>query len=52
MLRLGVRNPHWEWAKVSNLKIDGTYGNKKQFSDGVILDNPLIPFWGTEVSGR
>lgn len=52
VLRLGYRGPHWRYAKVSNLKIDGSYESiENRFSYGVVFESPVSPH-GLEAAGR
>lgn len=39
VLRLGYRDPHWRWAKVNNLKIDGSFNGAGKFAWGVTFES-------------
>lgn len=52
VLRLGYRDWHWMWARVSNLKIDGSFDiPANRFSYGVTFADPSSPDQ-TNLSGR
>lgn len=51
ILRLGYRRDHWRWAKVNNLKIDGSFGSDPKFAWGVTFESQGTPH-GEGVAGR
>jgi len=51
VLLLGYRQPHWKFARVSNLKIDGSFNGDNYFAWGVYFENPSNPS-NNIVSGR
>ena len=51
VLLLGYRQPHWKFARVSNLKIDGSFNGDNYFAWGVYFDNPSKPL-GDKDAGR